>query len=53
MDDIETLYNEGKLLVRAMDQPLSRTSEQGNYYECDSWINEFSSLMEKGLSSLS
>ena len=53
MEDVETIYNEGKLLVRAMDQPESRVSEDNHFYECYSWINEFSSLMKDGLSSLS
>ncbi len=49
MEDVERLYTEGKLLVRAMDQPELRIRE--NFYECDSWINEFYGLMNDGLSS--
>jgi len=53
MDDVEKIYEEGKLLVRAMDRPSLRIGNDGNYYECESWINEFDNLMNDGLFSLS
>ena len=53
MDDVERIYNEGKLLVRAMDQPGLRRNQMGYYYECQSWTDEFISLMNDGLFSLS
>lgn len=53
MDDVEKIYNEGKLLVRAMDQPEARINQKGKYYECHSWVDEFYSLMNGGLYSLS
>lgn len=53
MDDVENIYNEGKLLIRAMDQPRIGINGQDKYYECESWINEFCGLMKDGLSSLS
>ena len=53
MDNVERIYEECKLLVRAMDRPILRVREDGNYYECETWINEFDNLMHNGLSSLS
>ena len=50
MDEVERIYNEGKLLMRAMDQP---TLKKGMYYECYTWVEEFYSLMNSELSSLS
>ncbi len=53
MDEVEKLYNEGKLLERAMDQPYMRINKQGRYYDCQSWVDEFEYLMADGLYSLS
>ena len=53
MDEVEKLYNEGKLLERAMDQPYMRINRQGRYYDCGSWVDEFEYLMNEGLNSLS
>ena len=53
MNYVERIYNEGKLLVRAMDQPTITIDSGNKQYECQSWINEFSNLMNKGLFSLS
>ena len=53
MDEVIKLYNEGKLLERAMDQPNVRLDQNGKYYECDTWVNEFYSLIHDGLNSLS
>ena len=53
MEEVEILYNEGKLLVRAMDQPTILSKDGTKYYECNEWVNEFDSLMHEGLDSLS
>ena len=53
MNNVEELYNEGKLLVRAMDQPTIRIKNGMKYYECQTWIDEFYLLMNDGLFSLS
>ena len=53
MDDIKTLYNEGKLLVRAMDWPQLKNGINGLEYDCTTWANEFCMLMNEGLSSVS
>lgn len=53
MDEVERLYSENKLLVRAMDQPTLREKKQVKYYECQTWVDEFDSLMKEGLDSLS
>ena len=53
MDEVERLYNEGKLLIRAMDQPTPRIKKEISYYECRTWVDEFDSLMKEGLGSLS
>ena len=53
MDDIKTLYNEGKLLVRAMDWPQLKNGINGFEYDCTTWANEFCMLMNEGLSSVS
>ena len=53
MDDVEKLYSENKLLVRAMDQPTIRVKKGIKYYECETWVDEFDLLMKDGLYSLS
>lgn len=53
MDEVERIYNEGKLLMRAMDQPGVTVGQNGKFYECESWVNEFDFLMNDGLNSLS
>lgn len=53
MDEVEILYNEGKLLIRAMDFPTQRTKNIGSFYECQTWVDEFDFLMRDELSSLS
>ena len=53
MDNVERLYNENKLLVRAMDQPVIKTKNGVKYYECQTWVDEFGYLMNDGLFSLS
>lgn len=47
MDYIEKLHEEGRILLRLMDQP---TIGRLSHYECPSWVNEFTSLMSDGLS---
>lgn len=53
MDEVERLYNEGKLLIRAMDLPTPRTKSIGSFFECQTWVDEFDFLMRDELSSLS
>ena len=53
MDNIEMLYNENKLLVRAMDWPGLSRGMDGLYYDCTTWANEFCFLMNENLSSAS
>ena len=53
MDEVEKTYQEGKLLVRAMDQPMLRKIDDNKYYECQTWVDEFTYLMNDGLYSLS
>lgn len=53
MENIESLYNEGKLLVRAMDWPQLSKGSYGLQYDCTSWANEFMLLMNESLSSAS
>ena len=53
MDNAETLYNENKLLVRAMDWPGLSRGMDGLYYDCTTWANEFCLLMNGNLSSAS
>ncbi len=50
MDYVNVLYNEGKLLARAMDRLIP--SRYG-YYEGHSWVNEFTYMMNDGLYSAS
>ena len=50
MDNVEKLYNDGKLLIRSMDQPILKREK---IYECQTWIDEFNYLMNDGLFSLS
>ena len=50
MDNVDKLYNEGKLLARAMDRCIP--SRYG-YYEGHSWANEFTFMMNDGLYSAS
>ena len=53
MDDTQILYNNGKLLVRAMDWPQLKNGINGLEYDCTTWANEFCMLMNEGLSSAS
>lgn len=53
MDNVEMLYNENKLLVRAMDWPMLSKGMDGLYYDCTTWANEFCFLMNENLSSAS
>lgn len=53
MDRIESVYNEGNLLVRAMDLPQLKNGGDGLEYDCTTWANEFCMLMNEGLSSIS
>lgn len=53
MEDAIKVYNEGKLLVRAMDAPVIRKSGDTRYFEGQTWVDEFSFLMNDGLYSLS
>ena len=53
MDDVERVYNEGKLLARAMDGVYISNGNDGKIYECQTWGNEFASLMNNGMDSLS
>jgi len=53
VDDVLRLYNEDKLLVRAMDWPRLSKSIEGLCYDCTTWANEFCFLMNGDLSSAS
>jgi len=53
MENIESLYNSGKLLVRAMDSPQLSRGSYGLQYDCTTWANEFVMLMNGNLSSAS
>ena len=53
MHNVEMLYNENKLLVRAMDWPKLSKNIDGLYYDCTTWSNEFCFLMNGILSSAS
>lgn len=53
MDDVESIYSEEKLLVRAMDLPLLKMGTDGIEYDCTTWANEFCMLKKGTLSSAS
>ena len=53
MDYVETLYNNNKLLARAMDMPMLTNGLNGLQYDTTTWANEFVSLLNKSLSSAS
>lgn len=53
MDKVESLYAEGKLLVRAMDFPQIQRGTNGFEYDCSNWANEFCLLMDGKLTSAS
>ncbi len=53
MNDIMTLYDNNKLLVRAMDQPSILLDMGRKYFDLSSWGYEIDSLMNEGLDSLS
>ena len=53
MEDAVSLYNQDKLLVRAMDWPQISRGSEGLQYDCTSWANEFDMMMNKTLSSAS
>ena len=53
MEDAISLYNQDKLLVRAMDWPQISRGTNGLQYDCTSWANEFDMMMNSMLSSAS
>ena len=53
MESVENLYNEGKLLVRAMNWPQLTKSANGLCYDCTVWADEFCLLMNDALTSVS
>lgn len=53
MEDVEKLYKEDKLLVRAMDYPSVIGGKDNGRFECQPWVDEFYSLMHDGIDSLS
>ncbi len=53
MAEVENIYNEGKLLVRAMDYPQLQMGNSGPEYDCSVWANEFCRLMNGKLTSAS
>lgn len=53
MDEVISLYTEGKLLLRAMDLPHLKNGINGLEYDCTTWANEFCMLMNGTLSSAS
>lgn len=53
MDNVITTYNEGKLLVRAMDFPQLQHGIEGLEYNCTEWANEFCLLLDGKLTSAS
>ena len=53
MDEVKKIYNDEKLLVRAMDFPKLKNGIDGLEYDCTTWANEFCMLMNGTLSSIS
>lgn len=53
MDQVEQIYNEKKLLVRAMDWPLLQRNGNDLEYDCTTWANEFNLLSNGKFSSAS
>lgn len=53
MEEINKIYNENKLLVRAMDWPRLQRNGDSLEYDCTTWANEFSLLKNQQLSSAS
>lgn len=53
MEDAISLYEENKLLVRAMDWPQLSRGEEGIQYDCTTFANEFCMLMRGSLYSAS
>ena len=53
MESIEKIYNENKLLVRAMDWPILSRNGNEFQYDCTEWANEFELLTTSNLNSAS
>lgn len=53
INNVEQLYNDNKLLVRAMDYPFLQRNNSTLEYDCSTWINEFALLKNECLSSAS
>lgn len=53
MDDVTQIYNDNKLLVRAMDIPRLQRIENGLAYDCTTWTDEFNFMKNGTLSSAS
>lgn len=52
-ENVEQIYNENKLLVRAMDWPRLQRNGNALEYDCTTWANEFCLLLNRSLSSAS
>lgn len=50
---IEELFNEDKILVRAMDEPSLRRNDSGLFYDFSVWADEVDIARNDGLTSLS
>jgi hypothetical protein len=53
MDEVKDIYNNKKLLVRAMDYPNLQKGPDGLEYDCSIWANEFCMLKNGTFSSVS
>ena len=53
MDKVKDIYNNKKLLVRAMDYPNLQKGPDGLEYDCSIWANEFCMLKNGTFSSVS
>jgi len=53
MDPVKEIYNEKKLIARAMDWPRLQQNGSDLEYDCTTWANEFDLLENGNLSSVS
>lgn len=52
-DEVLKLYEEGKLIIRAVDLPNLHVSNGFIKYDCSTWANEFALMMNKCFESVS
>ena len=53
MSNLEDKYQEGKIIIRAVDLPSLHIVNNEKKYDCSVWVNEFAMMMNNEFESVS